>query len=712
VLVSSGRALLGAFVISSMSVRAHAQPTSLPATKNRPVALALVSTLRHLGPTTDSVVIALRITPEPGWHTYWRYAGDVGSATRVDWTLPLNVSVSPLRWPTPSLISSPPLASYGYEREVHLAATVLLQNALRAGSELQLRGRVAWVACRVECIAGDVDLSLRFPVRGKEEPDSTVIRATATEATRLQVSAPRWEFAAEGDSNTISLLVDMPPGEQRGGRFFVDTAGVIDHAATQSLTPTRTGFILHFSRSRYSTSLPDRLTGILVVGDSAGPAPQRAIVVDAPFLTEHSAAGPWTWAGLIAAALLGAIGGTLLTLMPCVLPVLSIKAYGFIESAAQDAAAARRHALLFAGGVLASMWILVSVLLGIRAAGVEVGWGYQLQSPAVMGILALVIFSAGLNMAGVFHVPGLANALGGRHTSRNANAFVSGALVTVLATPCSAPFLASAVTYGVTKGWAAAFAVFTAMGIGLAWPVVLVGFFPAFGERLPRAGAWMLTLQRALAFPLFATVVWMAWIVARQSGPNAVAALLSALVVLSLGLWIYEHVATLTAGTRARRTGGSVAAAAAVVSIWLVTSTSSVAPDPARRGDVTTPPATVTEWIAYDPDTLRSLTSAGRTVLLDFTADWCLTCKVNERVAFSAASVQTAIQSHHVVLMRADWTRRDPRVTRALARLGRNSVPLVVVYGPGTVRPEALPALLTPGIVTRALARAAREPAS
>jgi thiol:disulfide interchange protein DsbD len=416
---------------------------------------------------------------------------------------------------------------------------------------------------------------------------------------------------------------------------------------------------------------------------------------------------------LLIAGVLGLLGGTILTLMPCVLPVLSIKTFGLIASAARDGAAARRHALLFATGVLASMWILVAVLLGIRAAGVEVGWGYQLQNPAVIGMLALLIFSAALNMAGVFHLPVLGGSLSIAPRSRDGEAFVGGVLVTILATPCSAPFLASAVAYGITQGRMTAFVVFTAMGIGLAWPVGVVAFFPALRERMPRPGPWMVTLQRALAFPLFATVVWLAWIVARQSGPDAVAALLSAFLVLSLGLWIHERVATLSASRRRRLIGRGAAAGAIAASLWLVIPTGLVTNESPSRPDIAAgtpaPSGAPSSWVAYDPDTLRSLVSSGRTVLLDFTADWCLTCKVNERVALNAASVRAAFRTHDVVLMRADWTRGDPRVTRALAGFGRNSVPVVVVYGRGTAAPEPLPVLLTPAIVTRAITSAAQS---
>ena len=378
-------------------------------------------------------------------------------------------------------------------------------------------------------------------------------------------------------------------------------------------------------------------------------------------------------------------------------------------------------ALLFAAGVLVSMWTLVGMLLALRAAGAEVGWGYQLQSPAMVGGLALLVFAAALNMAGVFELAPIGGKLSvaATRTPPASEAFLSGVLVTVLATPCSAPFLAAAVAFGIAGGAATAIVVFTALGLGLVWPLALVAVAPQVRRWLPKPGAWMVTLRQVLAFPLLATVVWLAWVLGRQAGSDAVAALLAALTVLSFGLWALGRFGTLVASTGRRRTARAVALLSTAGAMALVVAGVRATPARAAVTDAPTPGTTSTAvmqdagalpWQPYSAAALTALRDSGRVVLLDFTADWCLTCKVNERVAFDSEAVRASLRTHDVALLRADWTTRDPTVTRALAAFNRNSVPFVVVYGRDrAAEPAVLPTLLTPGIVTRALDVAAQD---
>ncbi|MBW3656756.1 MAG: thiol:disulfide interchange protein, partial [Gemmatimonadetes bacterium] len=529
------RILLAVLAAAMLPIAAAAQsspaPRSLvPAAAGRPVEVELRSAARAVAPG-DTIPVAIRLRPDRGWHTYWRHAGDVGSAPEVTWRLPDGFTAAPLRWPTPERIEAPPLASYGYEREVHLLSAVHVPSSARVGSTAKLEAALTVVVCELECVAGDVEVALAVPLAARTIGDEAAARAFAAEAARIPARRDGWRFSAAVDSTKV-LLHAYPPGgaaiaSARTPRvqFFIDSAGVIDHAAQPRVRTVPVGLELQIGRSEYAAGTPSRITGVLAIDTAAstgGGAPRMMLEVDAPVvaMAQLAAVAPPApgagsgWVALATAGLLALLGGTLLNLMPCVLPVLSIKAFGIAEAAAHDARTARRHIVFFGAGVLVSMWALVGVLLALRAAGSEVGWGYQLQNPAVVGALALVIFAAGLNMAGVFDLVPVGGSLSAavRRAPPGVEAFLGGVLVTALATPCSAPFLAAAVAYAVTAGAAASFVVFTALGLGLVWPLAMVAAVPRLRAWLPRPGAWMVTLRQVLAFPLFATVVWLGWV--------------------------------------------------------------------------------------------------------------------------------------------------------------------------------------------------------
>ena len=725
------RILLAVVAAAMLPVPVPAQspprpPSLVRAAPEQPVEVELRSAVRAVAPG-DTIPVAIRLLPNRGWHTYWRHAGDVGSAPVVAWRLPEGFTAAPLRWPAPERIEAPPLASYGYEGEVHLLGAVHVPRSARVGSTAKVEATLTWVVCLEECFSGDVDVALAVPVAAGTVADEAVARAFAAEAARIPARRDGWTYRAAVDSAGV-LLHAYPPAEAAiapartpRAHFFIDSAGVIDHAAHPGVRTIPTGLELRIGRSAYAAGTPSRITGVLAIDTAAsagGGAPRLVLEVDAPVVAraQLAAVAPPApgavggWAALAVAGLLALLGGTLLNLMPCVLPVLSIKALGIAEAAAHDGRTARRHVVWFGAGVLVSMWALVGVLLALRAAGTEVGWGYQLQNPAVVGALALLVFAAGLNMAGVFELMPVGGRLSAasRHAPRGVEAFLSGVLVTALATPCSAPFLAAAVAYAVTAGAAASFVVFTALGVGLVWPLAMVAAVPRLRAWLPKPGAWMVTLRQVLAFPLFATVVWLGWVLGRQAGVGALVALLAACTLLAFGLWALGRFGTLAAPTRRRRLAQGLAIASAAGALALVSGGS--AQGVAQAGS--TAPASGAEgalaWRPYSAELLEAQRDSGRVVLVDFTADWCLTCKVNERVAFGSGAVRAAIRDHGVTLLKADWTTRDPVVTRALAAFGRNSVPFVVVYPPARdAAPIILPTLLTSGIVTDAFQRAA-----
>ena len=712
-------------LLGVVAASAHAQaPSIVPATSARPVEVELVSASRAVVPG-ETTWVAVRLKPNPGWHTYWRYAGDVGSSFSAVWNLPDGWKAGSFIWPVPRRIPSPPLASYGYEREQLLVAPIEVPRSARAGSTARIASRVTWVVCKDECVSDDVDLSIARPVATSGAVDPVVMDAIQAERNRAPLPQGDWRVRASVDSSDVIIfarpLSALSESATLPTDFFIDRAAVIDHAAPVRARWTNSLMELRIRRSEYANGPPPRVSGVIVFGnpDSIGAGDHRAFEISAP--VEASVADARVAIGapaaesttisvgaLLTAALLGLLGGTLLNLMPCVLPVLSIKLFGLVDMATQSGRAAKRHALQFGAGILLSMWALVGMLLALRAAGNEIGWGYQLQSPVVVSLMSLVMLAAALNMAGVFSI----GPLGGRllpvadRQSGPVQEVMNGALVVLLATPCSAPFISSAAGYALTNGAVPSFTVFSAIALGLAWPVVLIAFAPSLHRLVPKPGPWMLTLRQFLVFPLLATAAWLAWVVGRQVGVDVMGALLAAMTIVSLALWLFgklshsQHAKTRYAGVALSSVGlflaVSIAVAAASIATLPTTATITFAGGPATGSTLA--------WQPYSDSTLRVARASGLPVMLDVTADWCLTCKVNERLALGAERVRAALDSGKVQLLRADWTSRSAEITRLINGFGRSGVPVVVLYPPGDQsQPVLLPTLLTPGIVIDAL---------
>ena len=431
---------------------------------------------------------------------------------------------------------------------------------------------------------------------------------------------------------------------------------------------------------------------------------EAAHVVEASGTDASGAAPISLWAAILFALL----GGMILNLMPCVFPVLSLKVLSFVERGAGDPSIARKHALVFAGGVLAAFWALALALLAVRAGGDSVGWGFQLQSPMVVALLAMLMFGLGLNLAGVFEVGMGLTRLGavGQGTGYR-DSFLTGALAVVVATPCTAPFMGAALGYALVQPVLVGLTVFTSLAAGLALPYVVLAWSPGLMRRLPRPGPWLETFKQLLAFPLFATAVWLLWVFGQQAGNDALALVLLALTGLAFGAWVW--------GRAQRR--GSRAAALGIMALAVITAafvgregtvgarSPTAATVDTDGGSNATSEAVV--WQEYTPAALEAARASGRPVLLDFTAAWCLSCQVNERVALSTASVQRAVAAGNVIMMRADWTARDADIARVIASFGRSGIPLYVLYAADpAIKPVLLPSVLTPNIVVNAIERA------
>ena len=642
----------------------------------------------------------IRLTTRPGWHTYWRNPGDSGLATTVQWRLPEGFGAGEIQWPVPERIPVGPLVNFGYENAVVLLATLTPPATLGAGT-VEIAADVDYLVCERVCIPGDAKLAVRVPAatdaaRSTASPETERVFAEAR--SELPTPAP-WPVRFKSDGEVLRLALDAPGLRAetiRSTFFFPYDDMAVEHAAPQKVSVGEGGLTLELKRSALSTSPPTAANGVLVLEENSdGTWRRQALRLgDEPVAPRSSAAAetparqPEVGLGdLLTAAGLAFLGGLLLNLMPCVFPVLSIKVMSLARHSGLSAAAVRLHGLAYGIGVVASFGVLAAVLLAVRSTGAEVGWGYQLQQPIVVAVLAFLLFAMGLSLSGVAEFGAGLASLGGRGKQDGlGGSFLTGVLATVVATPCTAPFMGAAVGYAVAAPAAgAALAVFLALGIGMALPFVVLTFSPALVNRLPKPGAWMATLKGVLAFPIYATVAWLIFVVSQQVGPDGLFAVLLGLVLVGLAVWTYG----LAAGREGWRSwlarGTAVAALAGLVGIG-----AAVSPVP----EIATAASSDGSAEPFTQARLDALRAQGRPVFVNMTAAWCITCLVNERTTLSTDAVRDAFRARNVAYLKGDWTNRNPEITRLLERHGRSGVPLYVLY-PERGEPVILPQILT-----------------
>ncbi len=685
----------------------------------------LVAMSRWAAPGSTAVV-AVRQDIEPGWHTYWRNPGDSGGATTLSWRLPEGARAGDIVWPLPSRQRLQGLVNYGYEGVVYLPVPVEIPAAARPGSVLPLRVEALFFVCSDEmCVPETLDLRLDLPVReGAAPPDPA--HGAAIRRVLAEAPAPaQIEARARAENGVITLTAVGGPlaGRDPGpSYFFPFEGGVIDHAAPQTGAWGPRGLTLVLSAgAKAQGGSTGPLEGVLATSlgafeiraepgrDLAG-ARGSGDLAPMPDATGGGPEGESGWTAFLQAALFALVGGLILNLMPCVFPILAMKAAA-LSAAAHDPGRARRDGLAFLAGVLTTFVGLAGVLLVLRAGGEAVGWGFQLQSPAVIASLSLLMLAVALNLSGVFHVGAGLQGAGSGPLARlpgAAGAFFTGMLAVVVAAPCTAPFMAFALGAAVLMPWPMALVVFLMLGLGLALPFVLVSLTPRLLARLPRPGPWMERLKGLLAFPMYGAALWLAWVFSRQTGGEALALLFAAGLTLAAGLW-------LLGGGQAERAAGRkgtlhLAAGAALLVLAVVAMIAAVRlPAGASSIEAAGPGPAARPW---SPEAVAAARAEGRPVLVNFTADWCVTCKINERAALSSPAAQRALEEANAVYLVGDWTRRDDAITAELRRHGRSGVPLYLLYAPGTTEPRILPQLLTEGSVIAALREARVTPAA
>jgi len=667
------------------------------------------------------VHLALHQVMEPGWHTYWRNPGDSGEPTTVKWTLPAGWTAGDLQWPTPKTLPIGPLMDYGYEGEVLLPVDLTAPASARPGETVALTAQAQFLVCKDVCVPADATVTLTLPVTADPgSPDPAWGGPIATTLAALPRPGPL-QAALTAAGGTLRLSVIGAPvkgGEFPAAYFFPFDGTVIDAAKAQTIDRGPEGLTLALTPgSAFKSGVaPKAVNGVLSLGDKAyeitapvGPPLPGAAGLGPP-------APPKTLAqraGRLGLALVSAlIGGLILNLMPCVFPVLSMKAASLTRHA-HDPSAARVQGLAFLAGVILTFLILAGVLIAARAAGESIGWGFQLQSPLVLGVFALVMLLVGLNLSGLFEVGASVQSLAGdaevAHADSPIGALFTGALAVAVAAPCTAPFMAPAIGYALTQGPVIALAIFAALGLGLGLPFTALAFAPGLLARLPRPGAWMETLRHLLAFPMYATAAWLAWVFSQQVGDQqagnlGLAGILAAAVLTAAAAWFYGHgQAAAIAGRRSRvfTALAIVALAGGVAALWVA------ADQPAPHGSAATSSKDDLPSQPYAPDRLAALRAAGKPVFVNFTAAWCITCQVNDRVALSSSHVRDVFAAKGVAYLVGDWTNRNADIAKALAEQGRAGVPLYLVYPAGGGEPAVLPQILTEDIVLAALNKAA-----
>lgn len=646
------------------------------------------------------LTVALRLEPDTHWHTYWINPGDSGLPTKIDWNLPSGTAVGSLQFPFPERQSLGPLTNYGYSGEHFLLATVTPATDF-TGDQFTLDAVASWLVCDDICIPGEAPLTLTLPVS-----DTSSASRWASKIERAAARLPEQRMLPaqfEITDGALRLQSDAPEFAGATVSYFPETQEVVNNAAP--ITQRQQGSLVEFRQplSDYFDAPPEELAVVFVINGKRAlrVLAQPAIagqMIDLSTVAPQATGNSDGNITLLLAIGLALLGGLVLNLMPCVFPVLSIKAIAVAQSSGQSAGHRRLHALVYTAGVVLGFVALAIGLLALRAGGEAAGWGFQLQSPWVVGTLAYVMFLLGLALHGYWNFGTRLMGVGQNLTEQAGarGAFFTGLLACVVATPCTAPFMGAAMGYAVTRPAVEALTVFAALGVGMAIPFLLLGFVPALASLLPRPGPWMDSFKKLMAFPLYLTAIWLVWVLGRQVGVNGMAAVLVGLLALVCAVGLL----TRSSGSAWGLLVGNV------VGMGLVLAALAILASPLMQ---TTPKSAVTSTskvsaAAYTPARLDELLAQGKPVFINLTADWCVTCHVNERVAIATDAVQSALADAGITYLKGDWTNRDPDITALLDQHQRSGVPLYLLYsGRAGEAPTVLPQILTPSLVVDAI---------
>lgn len=688
-----------------------------------PIRLELISEDSSIQPGRP-FWIALHVELEEHWHAYWKHPGDVGMPMQIEWVMPEGYEISELEWPFPQKLTQNGFVGFGFENNLTLLAQIKPPTTTPLPAMASLAANIRWLVCSQDsCLPGETALSLELPISASQ-PASNESYTGFFKQARDQLPHTSWIATAKAQNGLVDLLLQTPDDMKLSSAYFCPTEkNMVDSKAEVVLAPALDQpSAYHLLIKGHASGTPSALKGVLVIEANAQ---LHALEINSPVANEpsmismtdsqinpfaspnadalpHLPPEPVEFDGGVGLALLFAfMGGFILNLMPCVLPVVSFKVLSFVKMAGKSKSLILKHGLSFSGGVLISFWALAGLMLALQAYGQSVGWGFQLQEPIFVGALAALLLVFSLSLFGVFEMGTSVTAWAGKINAKSDSSallgsFFSGILATALATPCTGPFLGSAIGFAVTLPTFWALLIFTSLGMGMASPYLLLAAFPSLLRFMPKPGAWMNTFKEILGFVMLATVLWLVWVFAAQTNALSIFMLLAAFFILSIGAWIYGRWGSVANRQRTRLISTILAMGCLLGAGYTI----SLSVSPALLAlEESQADAAHSDWEVFSPERVAELQAAGTPVFVDFTAKWCLICQANHLV-LSMDNVQKAMQQMGVVKMKADWTKNDPVITKTLKQFGRSGVPLYVLYGKdSSSQPMIMPQVLTPDII-------------
>ncbi|MEE9272124.1 MAG: thioredoxin family protein [Robiginitomaculum sp.] len=679
----------------------HAGASESAAVKSRHATAQLVTT-HHSAAPGDTIYVGLWLELEKHWHTYWRNAGGPGVPAEMNWDIPSSIIIGDMVWPIPQIVRTGPIVNYAFEDSLLLPMPVQISKDAKIGDVITIKAEAAYLVCYEVCLPESAQLSVPLLIGA---PD--IDRRWSYKIGKVIKEAPKEDeaYAATGRLENEKFIIDftgvaLSDAQVREAYFFPYEQGLIEADDPQITTLGSKGLRLSMAPGfGLEGGFKKETTGLLAFeskqdekwrkrGVIVTIAPNQSLDIGTLASAHNSGAKTGGTFGLWAALVGALIGGVILNFMPCVFPVLSLKALGFARIAHDERGTIRRHGLLYALGAILSFLLLAGLLIALKASGAGLGWGFQLQNPIVVGGLALLFFIIALNLFGYFETGGRWQNTGAAlaRTDGNKGAFFTGVLAVIVATPCTAPFMAGALGFAFSQTAIITLLVFLALGIGFALPFLLLSYSPALLKRLPKPGAWMDVFKQSLAFPMLATAIWLIWVLTQMGGADALVRALMAMLLTGFAIWLWKRKASAIKifSIVALLLGGYFVASLKI---------------PPSQADHMS-----SEFeIIWSPEAVKDLQSRGKTVFVDFTADWCVTCKMNEKLILGRKKTKHLFKAMNTTVLIANWTRKDARIAAELAKHGRSGVPLYLVYGPKSSVPQVLPQILSYKILKTAL---------